>query len=148
MPQADHAPITSADAAATAGGEAAARWPLQDMEPELRALRSAVAVLGHVAASPNEVDPDEVAYIHDRIIKHHARLDALWTAAWEERGREDAEHRRALEEAKTATAPLSKAGVERFAALVRVLRVIAGHIVEQCDQADAALASAAADGRA
>jgi len=147
MTQADHAPITSADAAATAGEEAAARWPLQDMEPELGALRSAVAVLGHVAASPHEVDPDEVAYIHDRIIEHHARLDALWTAAWKERGRERAAHQLALDEAMKAKAPLSKAGVEHFAALVRALRAIAGHIIEECDQADAALASAA-DGRA
>jgi hypothetical protein len=144
MTQADPAPITPAAPRSTQANEAPSASPLQDIEPELRALRMAASLLGHIAASPHQVDEEEIIYVQDQIIAHHARLDALWTAAWEEQGRERAAHQRALDEAKRAAAPLSEDAVKRFEALRRLLWASAQVVITECDKIDATVSSAPA----
>jgi hypothetical protein len=159
MPQANHAPTTPIAAAATAGrpgcadapppaDEASFAWPLGDIETELFGLRTAASLLGHLAASPNEVKCEDLEHIRDQIIPRHDRLDALWSAAWKEHKGEHAAHQHELDEAKKMAAPLSEAGVRRFNALRRMLRMCAEHTIDECNALDAAVSAAAGDGRA
>jgi hypothetical protein len=87
MPKANADPNTSPEPADECGrtnaqqpeiDEAAAvsRWPLGDIEPELQDLRAAAGLLSHVAASPHQIEPEELVSLAGQIIANHDRLKA------------------------------------------------------------------------
>jgi hypothetical protein len=112
-------------------------WALGDIEPVLFELRANIGILGHLAMAQNEVTPDEWQHVENGLISVHARLEALWTAAWEQGKSERRAHKEALADAqaepKTA-APGSEADIKRAEFLWRMLRNVATITLERFDE--------------
>jgi hypothetical protein len=113
-------------------------WALGAIEPALFDLRANIGILGHLAVAENEVTADEWQHVENGLISVHARLEALWTAAWEQWKSERQAHKEALADAqaepKTAAAG-SEDDIKRAEFLWRMLRNIATITLERYDEA-------------
>jgi hypothetical protein len=110
-------------------------WALGDIEPALFELRANIGILGHLAMSENEVTKDEWQFVEGNLITIHRRLEALWSAAWDQWNAVKAAHDKALVDAQNRTeAPSSAADVERAKALGHLLRGAATVTLRQCDE--------------
>jgi hypothetical protein len=110
-------------------------WALADIEPVLYDLRANIGILGHLAMAEAEVTQDQWQYVEGNLIGIHSRLEALWSAAWQQQKAEQQAHEEALAEAQTRTeAPGSAADVERAKALWHLLRGAATVTLRQCDE--------------
>lgn len=112
-------------------------YALADIEPVLHDMRTATAMLGHMAGSKFEVDSDQLHYIESRLIECHRKLDTLWKQAWEDRKAEHEVHRAALAEANAKAkeaAPGSVGQLRSMEAMLSILR--SGHRValEQAEE--------------
>jgi hypothetical protein len=87
------------------------------------------------AATEGEVTRDEWEYVESNLISIHARLEVLWSAAWEQHKAEHRAHEEALEDAKARTAAPSEADIERAEALRHLLRSAATVALRQCKEA-------------
>jgi hypothetical protein len=107
-------------------------WAVGDIEPVLWELRANIGILGHLAMAQNEVTPDEWQHVENGLIRVHTRLEALWSAAWEQWKAEREEHAAALAAAEARTAaPGSEADVKRAQALWVLLRSAATVTLER-----------------
>jgi hypothetical protein len=66
------------ETAETADASDISLWPLGDIEPELQDLRAAAGLLPHVAASPHQIESEELVSLAGQIIANHDRLKVLW----------------------------------------------------------------------
>jgi hypothetical protein len=95
-----------------------------------------IGILGHLATEEGEVTQDQWQYVESNLISIHGRLEALWSAAWEQHKAEHQAHEETLAEAKALTAaPGSKADIERAQALWVLLRSAATVTLRRCDEA-------------
>jgi hypothetical protein len=125
-------------AAATTAPEADAHteWALGDIEVALYELRANIGILGHLATAEGEVTQDQWQYVEGNLIGIHARLEALWSAAWDQWKAAKEEHDAALIAAKSQTAaPGSAEDIARADAVWRLLRGAATVALRKCDEA-------------
>jgi hypothetical protein len=114
---------TDAQQPETNEAAAVSQWPLGDIEPELQNLRAAAGLL---AASPHQIESEELVSLAGQIIAHHDRLKALWRQAFDERRREHEAHEAALTAVKKARAvPGSQADLEHVGGLWGLLTAAA-----------------------
>jgi hypothetical protein len=113
-PIADDFPAIAAVINASEADTPEPEWALSAIEPALFELRANIGILGHLATAEGEVTQDQWQYVESNLISIHARLEALWSAAWEQHKAEDQAHEEALAEAKARTAaPGSEADIVR-----------------------------------
>lgn len=117
-------------------------WPLGDIEPALADLRSTAAMLGHMATSEKEATTEDLHYLQGQIIAAHRRIEAFWSQAFDQQGRdckmraaERAAHKAALTAAEARAAPGSQAAAESVAACWSLLASVAKVMREQAERA-------------
>jgi hypothetical protein len=135
-PIADDFPAIAAAINAPEADTPEPEWALSAIEPALFELRANIGILGHLATAEGEVTQDQWQYVESNLISIHGRLEALWSAAWEQHKAEHQAHEEALAEAEARTAaPGSAADIERAQALWVLLRSAATVTLRRCREA-------------
>ena len=108
------------------------RWSLGDIEPVLLDLKTDIAILGHLANSNDDIDPETWTLVAGRLSEAQASLATLWRKAWDQRIADREAAAAALAAAKAAkAAPGSQEDLGALNALRGVLRSCATVILEQ-----------------
>jgi hypothetical protein len=115
----------------------AAPWALGEIETLMHDLHGTVGLLGHMAHSPNHVEPAELVQVRERLDELTSQLDAEWQKAWDQTVAQDRAQRAALAAAEARKAsPGSVADIEFARSLWGLLRGAAGATIEKCDEAE------------
>ena len=57
---------------------------LSDVEPVLFDMRSAIAMLRHMADSGLDIEADHLGFVETQLVGHHQRLHEMWRSAFRE----------------------------------------------------------------
>jgi hypothetical protein len=118
-------------------------WPVGDLEPLVRDLRSTIEIFGHLitanSSDSDVVEGDTWRKVEDDLISLGHDIERLWRAAWDQHIATQTKHEAELAAVKAAAreekaAPGSPADIKRAEALWSMLRAFVKVAAEECDE--------------
>jgi hypothetical protein len=140
----DFAAIAATVATRAAPPEEVSDWPVGDLEPLIRDLRSTIEIFGHLITANRSdsdiVEEDTWRKVEDDLISLGHDVERLWQAAWDQHIATGNKHEAELAAVKAAcaeekAAPGSPADIKRAEALWGMMRAFVKVAGEQCDEA-------------
>jgi hypothetical protein len=119
-------------------------WSLGMMETTLSDLCGTIRLLGHIAHSGNQIEPNELVQVRDRLDDLADLLRGQWEAAFHQNCAEQQAHKEALAKVKVRkAAPGSPEDLERASAAWSLLLAAGRMATQACEEARPTMAGRA-----